>query len=213
VRVIIGLTLFGLVHLVAQRKGWFYHVYPLAIGLACWGAGSLATLPMLRSALCLAITVATIGWLMPPALTRENRPDPAVDAASAMQMALESRLPRGATVQVLDSDNGAFRAMARAGMRQATSHIQWFSLILAPDSVRQDFVNALEAAPPAAVLLTNSQWPRASGFDAADRWPQFAELLAAHYHLDQAGDENGIAWRLYLRRSTSSEAREPTRTQ
>jgi hypothetical protein len=213
VRVIIGLTLFGLVHLVAQRKGWFYHVYPLAIGLACWGAWSLATLPMLRSALCLAITVATIGWLMPPALTRENRPDPAVDAASAMQMALESRLPRGATVQVLDSDNGAFRAMARAGMRQATSHIQWFSLILAPDSVRQDFVNALEAAPPAAVLLTNSQWPRASGFDAADRWPQFAELLAAHYHLDQAGDENGIAWRLYLRRSTSSEAREPTRTQ
>ena len=40
VRVMIGLTLFGLVHLVAQRKGWFYHVYPLAIGLACWGAWS-----------------------------------------------------------------------------------------------------------------------------------------------------------------------------
>ena len=201
VRVMIGLTLFGLIHLVAQRKGWFYHVYPLAIGVACWGAWSLATLPMLRSAVCLTITVATIGWLMPSALTQEKRPDPALDAASAMQMALESRLPRGATVQALDSDNGAFRAMARAGMRQATPHIQWFSLILAPDSVRQDFVNALEVDPPAAVLLTNSQWPRASGFDAADRWPQFAALLASRYHLDQTGDENGIAWRLYLRRT------------
>jgi len=201
VRVMIGLTLFGLVHLLAQRKGWFYHVYPLAIGLACWGAWSLAALPMLRSAVCLTLTVATIGWLMPPALTRESRPDPAVDAAAAMQKALESRLPKGATVQALDSDNGAFRAMARAGMRQATSHIQWFSLILAPDSVRQDFVNALEANPPAAVLLTNSQWPRASGFAAADRWPQFAGLLASRYRLDQTGDENGIAWRLYLRRS------------
>jgi hypothetical protein len=98
-------------------------------------------------------------------------------------------------------------------MRQATSHIQWFSLILAPDSVRQDFVNALEADPPSAVLLTNSQWPRVNGFDAADRWPQFAELLASRYHLDQMGDENGIAWRLYLRRSPSLDAREPTRTQ
>ena len=164
VRVMIGLTLFGLVHLVAQRKGWFYHVYPLAIGLACWGAWSLATLPMLSSAVCLTMTAAVIAWRVPAALTQETT-DPALAAASAMQTALESRVPKGATVQALDSDNGAFRAMARAGIRQATSHIQWFSLILAPASVRQDFVNALEADPPAAVLLTNSQWPRASGFD------------------------------------------------
>ena len=45
VRVMIGLTLFGLIHLLVQRKGWFYHVYPLGIGLACWGAWSLAKLP------------------------------------------------------------------------------------------------------------------------------------------------------------------------
>jgi hypothetical protein len=91
--------------------------------------------------------------------------------------------------------------MARAGMRQATPHIQWFSLILAPDSVRQGFVDALAAEPPAAVLLTNSQWPHASGFDAADDWPQFAALLASRYRLDQTGDEDGVAWRLYLRRT------------
>jgi hypothetical protein len=33
VRLMIGLACFGLVHLLIQRKGYFYHVYPLGIGL------------------------------------------------------------------------------------------------------------------------------------------------------------------------------------
>ncbi len=202
-RALIGLTLFGLVHLFVQRKGWFYHVYPLGIGLACWGAWTLAALPTLRSALCLTVTAVTLGWLLPSALTQpENYP--ALRAAAAMQQAVESRLPNGARVQVLDSDNGAFIAMARAGMRQATPHIQWFSLLLAPASVRQSFVTALETDPPAAVLLTNSQWPQAGGFEAADRWRRFSALLASRYVLEQTGRENDIAWRLYLRREPSS---------
>ena len=203
VRALIGLTLFGLIHLLAQGKGWFYHGYPLAIGLACWGAWSLAVLSIPRAALCLTITAATLAWLVPPALTQAET-YPALRAASAMQLALQSRLPRGARVQVLDSDNGAFIAMARAGMRQATPHIQWFSLLLAPDSVRRDFVAGLAADPPAAILLTNSQWPQASGFEAADRWPEFAALLTSRYVLDRTGDESGIAWRLYIRRGVPS---------
>jgi hypothetical protein len=198
-RALIGLTLFGLIHLLVQRKGWFYHIYPLGIGLACWGAWSLAALPMWRRALCLTITAATLSWLVPTALD-QRRDDPALRAASAMQGALESRMARGARVQVLDSDNGAFLAMARAGMRQATPHIQWFSLLLAGAAVRQDFVAALEADPPDAILLTNAQWPRPSGFDAADGWPELAALLASRYVLDRTEDEDGIAWRLYLKR-------------
>jgi hypothetical protein len=117
-----------------------------------------------------------------------------------MQAALEDRLPRGARVQMLDSDYGAFLAMARAGMQQATPHIQWFSLIFAEDLVRRDFLAALEGDPPAAVLLTNSQWPQPDGFDAADCWPELAALLASRYVLDRSENKNGIAWRLYLRR-------------
>src|SRR5262249_30440001 len=67
-RALIGLTLFGLIHLLVQRKGWFYHVYPLGIGLTCWGAWSLAGLPIFRLALCLTVTAATLGWLVPTAL-------------------------------------------------------------------------------------------------------------------------------------------------
>src|SRR5207247_10839055 len=48
-RVMIGLTLFGVIHLLAQRKGWFYHVYPLVIGLNCWCVYSLDSLSMRRS--------------------------------------------------------------------------------------------------------------------------------------------------------------------
>jgi hypothetical protein len=71
--------------------------------------------------------------------------------------------------------------------------IQWFSLVFAEDSVRHEFLAALEDNPPAAVLLTNSQWPQPHGFDAADRWPKFAALLASRYVLDRSKNENGIA--------------------
>jgi hypothetical protein len=202
VRVMIGLTLFGLIHLLVQRKGWFYHVYPLGIGLACWGAWSLASLPPWRAAVCLLLMATTPVWLAQQQALIRTRMYQVLHSASAMQAALEDRLPRGARVQVLDSDYGAFLAMARAGMRQATPHIQWFSLVFGEDSVRHQFLAALEDNPPAAILLTNSQWPQPHGFDAADRWPKFAALLASRYVLDRAKNENGIAWRLYLRRAS-----------
>jgi len=202
VRVMIGLTLFGLIHLLVQRKGWFYHVYPLGIGLACWGAWSLASLSPWRAAVCLLLMATTPVWLAQQQALTRTRMYQVLHSASAMRAALEDRLPRGARVQVLDSDYGAFLAMARAGMRQATPHIQWFSLVFAEDSVRHEFLAALEDNPPAAVLLTNSQWPQPHGFDAADRWPKFAALLASRYVLDRSKNENGIAWRLYLRRAS-----------
>jgi hypothetical protein len=205
VRVMIGLTAFGLIHLLVQRKGWSYHVYPLGIGLACWGAWALATLPVWSVLACLIVMGSTLGWLLPDSGYRARNDTP-LRAALAMQSALESRLPRGARVQTLDADNGAFLAMARAGMRQATPHIQWFSLLLAKDSVRRDFLAALEADPPAAVLLTNDQWPKGQGFEAVDDWPAFTALLASHYDLNLTGHEDYIFWRFYLRRPAASNA-------
>jgi hypothetical protein len=124
---------------------------------------------------------------------------PALRAAADMQSVLEQYLPRRARVQVLDADNGAFLAMARAGMRQATPHIQWFSLLLAKESVRSDFLAALQVDPPASILLTNAQWPKWPGFEATDDWPAFAALLASRYELTAIGDEDFISWRFYQR--------------
>jgi hypothetical protein len=203
VRVMIGLTAFGLIHLLVQRKGWSYHVYPLGVGLACWGAWTLATLSTWRVFVCLTVIASTLGWLVPSS-KYEGKNDAVVRAASAMQSDLESRLSRGARVQMLDSDSGAFLAMARAGMRQATPHIQWFSLLLANDSVRRDFLAALEADPPTAILLTNDQGPKGRGFDAADDWPEFMSLLTSYYDLNLTGQEDYILWRLYFKRVTLS---------
>jgi hypothetical protein len=66
---------------------------------------------------------------------------------------------------------------------------------------RRAFIAALTADPPAAILLTNSQWPLTSGFEAVDGWPEFASLLRSGYVLDGTGSAGAIAWRLYLRRT------------
>jgi hypothetical protein len=207
-RAMMGLTAFGLIHLLVQQKGYFYHVYPLAIGLACWGSWSLAALPARRTLVCLILIVLTFGGLVVQTLNRVEE-YPELRAASAMKIALESHLPRGARVQVLDSDRGAFLAMARAGMRQATPHIQWFSLILAEDRVRAEFLAALEADPPAAMLLTNDFWPKRQGFESMDDWREFTAFLTSHYDLTAVGHEDYIDWQLYLRRLPIGKIREP----
>ena len=199
VRLTIGLTLFGLIHLLAQRKGWSYHIYPLATGLACWGAWAMAGLSRWRVVACLTVIAAGLAWLIPDSSYQAEH-DPTLQATAAMQSTLESHLPRGARVQTLDADNGAFLAMARAGMRQATPHIQWYSLLVGEHPPRREFLDALEAQPPAAVLLTNAQWPLLPGFDAADAWPELNALLSSRYDLVATGRHDYIAWRFYLRK-------------
>jgi hypothetical protein len=198
-RAMMGVATFGLIHLLVQRKGFFYHVYPLGAGLACWGAFSLATLSRRRVLACLALVLATVGWKAVQDSQRVER-YAELRAAATMQAALASQLPRGARVQVLDSDRGAFLAVARAGMRQATRHMQWFSLILTDDAERAAFLAALTADPPAAILLTNDVWPQRPGFRAMDDWPAFRAFLTSHYDARFTGHEDYIDWRLYLRR-------------
>ncbi|MBV8824466.1 MAG: hypothetical protein JO084_02780 [Bradyrhizobiaceae bacterium] len=202
-RAMMGVAAFGVIHLLVQRKGFFYHVYPLGVGLACWGAVSLAALPRWRALACLALVVATVTWQAVEA-SRRIEPFPEVRAAGAMQAALESQLPRGARVQAIDSDRGGLLAMARAGMRQATRHMQSFSLILTDDAERTAFLAALAADPPAAILLTNDVWPQRPGFHVMEDWPEFRAFLTSHYEPRFTGHEDYIDWRLYLPRSSQA---------
>jgi len=198
-RAAMGVAAFGVIHLLVQRKAFFYHIYPLGAGLACWGAFSLAALPRWRALACLAVVVATLGWQAVEA-SRRVEPYPELRAAAAMQAALESELPRGARVQALDSDRGAFLAMTRAGMRQATRHMQWFSLILGDEAERVAFLAVLAHDPPSAVLLTNDVWPQRPGFRSMDDWPEFRTFLTSRYDLGFTGHEDYIDWRLYVLR-------------
>jgi hypothetical protein len=198
VRAMIGLTIFGLISLLVQRKGWTYHVYPFGVGMACWGAWALSCLPKWRALACLAMSVGFIGYLAPEAAFQAEYD--AVPAASKIMQASLEKLPRGSRVQMLDADSGAFLAMARSGMRQATPHIQWFSLLLGTEQTRFDFLDDLKANPPDAVLMTDDQWPRGPGFEATDEWSEFSSFLALNYRPLEVGREDHVQWRLYLKR-------------
>ena len=119
VRVMIGLTLFGLIHLLVQRKGWFYHVYPLGIGLACWGAWSLASLPPWRAVVCLMVTAITPVWLAQDEALIRARMYQVLNSASAMKSALEERLPRGARS---NARFGLWGFPGHGARRNATGH-------------------------------------------------------------------------------------------
>jgi hypothetical protein len=84
-------------------------------------------------------------------------------------------------------------------MRQATPHIQWFSLLFAKESMRRTFRAALETESTgrdAPHQFAVAKWP---GFDAGDDWPECKALLRSHYNLASTGHEEFVAWRLYVK--------------
>jgi hypothetical protein len=216
-RMMMGLTVFGLVHFLVQRNGYWYHVYPLLAGIFCWGAWSIRQIPPPAALLVIALIGASFGTrgLNTVELVRTldfNRLV-AAQASDVIAVSLASRLRPGARVQLLDSASPAFLAIARAGMRQATPHFQSFFLFRGPDVWRTKFIEALEANPPDAVLITNWQWPLEYGFQALDDWPEFAAELACCYVLAESRTMNGplhgwfgfssVSWRLYVRHNES----------
>jgi hypothetical protein len=48
--------------------------------------------------------------------------------------------------------------------------------------------------------MTNDEWPKGAGFEAADEWPEFAAILKSRYDLVETGQADFIRWRLYVRR-------------
>jgi hypothetical protein len=120
VRAMIGLSLFGS-FTCSCNKGWFYHLYPLGSGLACWGAWSLASLrPLARG--CMPDGHGHYAGLAGTGGGADTNKDVSGAAFSFSHPGCARRaVAASARVQMLDSDYGAL--LARAGMRQATPHI------------------------------------------------------------------------------------------
>ena len=92
--------------------------------------------------------------------------------------------------------------MVRSGMRQATQHFQPFFLLLGPNVWRAQFIEALKANPPDAVLVTEQ---------GLDDWPDFVAAFGCCCVLAESRTMDGpfhlwlsftsVSWRLYLRRN------------
>ncbi len=215
-RAMIVLVLFGVLHFILQGKGFFYHVYPLLAALACLGAWTMPRLPRGMALIVFALSAAVFGARGVQAFGESRMPGSEImpePVSRAMEASLTAHVRPGARVQMLDMSGGAFLAMARAGMRQATPFAFWLYLDPGKQGWRDLFIKDLKALPPDAILVTDATWPSSDGFKALDEWPMLKQQIDQCYRLADsqtvttepfawAASSPSVSWRLYMPRTT-----------
>ena len=197
--------LYGLVHFVAQGKGWEYHLYPLAafalvlptaeIGPALARLGRPVAVPLL-----LSVTL-TLGLLTSKALAVSPAGWERAKAESARRLAAElaPRLRPGDTVQVLDTTGGGIHALLRLGVREPTRFLYDFHFFHDTShpvirALRAELIQGLDAHPPRLIVVFERGWP-AGGWERLDGFPELRERLA-RYDLVRPGPD----YRIYAQR-------------
>ncbi|MCW6506742.1 hypothetical protein [Lichenifustis flavocetrariae] len=212
--VLIGLAVFGAIHFMLQGKGFFYHAYPLIGGVACLSAWSLPKTPVPFTCAALGVSAAVFGTQAVQAFEYSRFPADLIMPAPVsrtLQDALKAHVAAGARVQMLDMSGGAFLAMARSGLRQATPYAYWLYLAPGKPAWRSEFVKDIQSRPPDAILVTDATWPSEDGLKAVDDWPEFSAELACCYRLIEAqtrtepsipwfASSPSVSWRLYVLR-------------
>ena len=197
---------YGIVHYVAQGKGWEYHLYPLAafaavlVGAELPSAlavrrrlvagglmGALVVSCVLLAAKALEASAAEFWWAR-EAIVRELEAD------------LRPRLAPGDTVQVLDTTMGGLHALFRLGVREPTRFLYDFHFFHDEQSpvvegLRAEFIRQLDARPPRVIVLFERGWP-AGGYERVERFPALAARLRDRYEPPMMRAE----YRLYAKR-------------
>jgi hypothetical protein len=201
-------ALYGVVHVVAQGKGWEYHLYPLAaftivlvfaeVEPALGGLRRPVAVPLLAGVLAAGILLTAKASAVSPAgweRTKAARVD-------RLTTELASRLRPGDTVQVLDTAEGGMHALLRLGVRQPTRFIydfHFFHDVGHPtiEALRAELVRDLDARPPRLVVVFEAGWP-AGGYERLETFPALARRLA-EYDLV----ETGPGYRIHAQRHGS----------
>jgi hypothetical protein len=196
----------GFLHFALQAKGYDYHLYPLALFLCLLAAPALAALSLARGwtgtgALAAALLVAALVTLGDRGLSRLNQPweEQRAERVAAVVQDLKKLVGPGETIQVMGPPGG--HVLLRLGLRQPTRFFTDFQFFLRADdprvqALRREFMAALEARPPAAIVV----FPGRGGdgpYGRLAEFPAFQRLLDARYRL--AIDGNG--YRIYARRA------------
>lgn len=197
---------YGIVHFVAQGKGWEYHLYPLALfGLLLtttelegviqyqgWLARALlgTGLALLIGLLALkGVEASDAGWIA----AKERR-------VRALSADLAGRIARGETVQILDTTEGGIHALLELRVRQPTRFLYDFQFFHHPEApyirgLRSEFLRDLRTRPPRFIVPFERGWPR-GGYERFAQFPELSEWLESAYALDRQGD----GYRIYARR-------------
>jgi hypothetical protein len=189
-------VLYGIVHFVGQRKGWEYHLYPLAVFAALLCVAGLpsrrgperlrSTVPVLIAVAVAVVMLAGKALAVSPAGWERDK----ADAVRRLAAELAPMLAPGERVQVLDTTEGGIHALLRLGVRQPTRFIYDFHFFHDTDrpviqALRGELIRELDAHPPALIVVFERGWPR-GGYERIDAFPELAARLA-RYDLVQAG--------------------------
>jgi hypothetical protein len=200
---------YGIVHYVAQGKGWEYHLDPLAAFAALLIAAALPAALAARRRLVAGTLVVSLGALLILLGAKGLEASSAefwwarYATVRAVETDLRERLAPGDTVQVLDTTGGGIHALFRLGVREPTRFIYDFHFFHDEETaviqaLRAEFIRDLDAHPPRVIVLFERGWP-GGGYDRVERFPALAARLRERYQppLTRAG------YRLYAKRNDS----------
>jgi hypothetical protein len=192
--VVLGIG-YGLVHFVAQWKGWEYHLYPLAAFTALLAFSELDALVARRRHAVAGLVAATLVACVVLLAVR------GVSTASAhwvwdkeravrhLVADLKARLRPGDQIQVFDTTEGAVHALLRLDAREPTRFLydfHFFHDVAHPtiQRLRAELAHDLAARPPRFIVVFERGWP-AGGIDRFRQFPDLSRLLDTRYTVVQ----------------------------
>jgi hypothetical protein len=198
-------VVYGLVHFVAQGKGWEYHLYPLAafalvlstaeVGPALARLGRPIAVPLLLSVTLTLVLLTGKAMAVSPAGWERAK----AESARRLAAELAPRLRPGDTVQVLDTTAGGIHALLVLGVREPTRFVYDFHFFHDMHhpvirALRAELIRGLDAHPPRLIVVFEHGWP-SGGWERLDGFPELGERLA-RYDLVRPGPD----YRIYAQR-------------
>jgi hypothetical protein len=188
-------VLYGIVHFLAQGKGWEYHLYPLATFAivllvaempAARSGWRPRAIPVVLSVVIGAVLLTDRALAVSPAGWERD----GAERAHRLAAELAPRLSPGATVQVFDTTGGGIHALLRLGVREPTRFIydfHFFHDTTHPTirALRAELLRDLDARPPALIVLFEQGWP-AGGYERFEAFAGLADRLL-EYDVIQVG--------------------------
>jgi hypothetical protein len=197
--VLIGCSLYGFLHFLLQRKGWYYHLFPVNLFLFTLVAMALGDALRVRERRTRTIAIAMLAVISLPFAARcfwEGRSTKPLSEVSPVVAGLVEdisgySLSSEDEVQVLDAAAGGIHALYLLKIPEPTRFVydmHFYHDVDRPiiQELRREFIEEMEENPPKLVVLFKDTWVQPMGFSKLKSFPELAALLAASYRSDKS---------------------------
>lgn len=182
---------FGIFHFLTQRKGWDYHLYPLAgflFALPC----SLRIHHHIREKWILpGLSLLAAAWFIPLAwkgVTHAGEVKEYKDYVRTKSLVAwfrSQQVPPGTRIQVFDTVGGGINVLYRLQARSATRFFYDFVFLhhgAYMDKIKGEFMTTLTNSPPPYMIFYHNGWlPPDLLSERIGMVPGLAEFIESHY--------------------------------